>query len=390
MEAPTPPIPPSEAEWPPAADLRHMMKENPLPTVAPDICLDDPITDNEAATERARDVLKHLNEAVKASDAGKLEQCFFPQQAYWRDQIALTWHFRTFSNHQAIAASLLETSALRGVADVGFQMEGQAHFIPALQAIACLFSFRTRDPGARCSGRVMLLPCAAEGSENSAAKPVAWRIWVLCTWIEQLDLQPEDEALLRTPGRGQLDSAATIETDVLIIGGGNTAVNTAARLKALNIESVMIERNARAGDNWALRYDCLCFHVPTSGCELAYLKYNTELQFPHMLTKDELAGHVQRYVETFNLNMITAAKIMHTRYDTKAKRWTVTIQTPGHFTTVTSKHLVQATGLGSQKPYMPPMQNPELFKGISIHSGGYKNPKQLSDKGVKVGMSQYT
>lgn len=107
-----------------------------------------------------------------------------------------------------------------------------------------------------------------------------------------------------------------------------------------------------------------------------------------MLTRDELAAHVRRYVETFHLNMITAAKITHTQYDTKAKRWTITVQTPGQCTRVISKHLIQATGFGSQKPFMPPMQNPDLYKGISIHSGEYKNPKQLADKGAKVGLPQ--
>lgn len=132
MEDPPPTASPPEPEWPPAGDLRHMMEENPLPTIAPDICADDPIADDETATEKARDILGRLNKAIEASSTEHLEQCFFPQQAYWRDQIALTWHLRTFSNRQAIAASLLETSALRGVADGGFQMESQAHFIPAL------------------------------------------------------------------------------------------------------------------------------------------------------------------------------------------------------------------------------------------------------------------
>ncbi|KAK8078268.1 FAD/NAD(P)-binding domain-containing protein [Apiospora saccharicola] len=359
------------------------MKENPLPIIAPDICVDDPITDDEIAAKKAQDVLGKLNEAIKASDADKLEQCFFPQQAYWRDQIALTWHLRTFFNRHVIAARLLETEALRGVAGEGFQMEGHAHFIPALQAIAFPFSFRTGSPGARCSGRIMLLPSEADSSESTGLKHVTWKIWVLCTWIEQLDLHPEDEALLRGPCRRQLDSAETIETDVLIIGGGNTAISTAARLKALNIESVIVERNPRAGDNWALRYDCLCFHIPTSSCELPYMRYDAELQFPHMLTRDELAAHVRRYVETFNLNIITAAKVTHTQYNTKTKRWTVMIQTPDHHTTVISKHLVQATGFGSQKPYMPPMQSPDLYKGVSIHSAGYKNAKELVDKGAK-------
>lgn len=58
---------------------------------------------------------------------------------------------------------------------------------------------------------------------------------------------------------------------MFLVFDNSRAISTAARLKALNIESVMVERNPRAGDNWALRYDCLCFHVPTSCCELPYL-----------------------------------------------------------------------------------------------------------------------
>lgn len=38
----------------------------------------------------------------------------------------------------------------------------------------------------------------------------------------------------------------------------------------------MAEKNANVGDNWALRYDCMKFHVPTSFCELPFL---SELEF---------------------------------------------------------------------------------------------------------------
>ncbi|KAK7979622.1 hypothetical protein PG989_012079 [Apiospora arundinis] len=405
---PTPPSSPPEPEWPPAADLRRMLEENPLPTIAPDICADDPVSDDDIATAKSRDILEGLNQALGVKDVDKIAQCFFAEQAYWRDQIALTWHLRTFSKRQVIAASLLETSTLRRVTGDGFAIEGQAHFIPALvrdlepslysvswhisnrevvktqQSIGFQFSFRTKNPGAKCSGRAMLLP--SEEHDNGLGdvkKRIVWRIWVFSTWIDQLDLQPENEALLHAPGR-QLDTAGEIiETDVLIIGGGNAAVSIASRLKAMNAESVMVERNPRAGDNWALRYDCLCFHIPTSCCELPYTTYAAELQSPHLLTRGELAQHVRQYVEMFNLNMVTSAKILHTQYDTRAKRWTATIQTPSGQTTVVSKHLVQATGFGSQKPYMPPMRNIDLYKGISIHSNKYKNGKELIDRGVK-------
>ncbi len=50
------------------------------------------------------------------------------------------------------------------------------------------------------------------------------------------------------------------------------AVTLAARLKALGVESVMAEQNAQVGDNWALRYDCMRFHVSTASCEMPYLR----------------------------------------------------------------------------------------------------------------------
>lgn len=131
-EAPAPPTFPPEPKWPPAADLRRMMEDNPLPVIAPNIFASDPISD-EIAMVKARDVLERLNGAMLVTkDANDLEQCFFSEQAYWRDQIALTWHLRTFSNRRVIATSLLEMSSLRGVADDSFKIDGHAHFIPAL------------------------------------------------------------------------------------------------------------------------------------------------------------------------------------------------------------------------------------------------------------------
>lgn len=77
----------------------------------------------------------------------------------------------------------------------------------------------------------------------------------MSTILDNLDIQPENEALLRNP-RKNLDQAS-LTTDVVIIGGGNAAVTLAARLKALGVESIMVERNAKPGDNWKLRYDCM-------------------------------------------------------------------------------------------------------------------------------------
>lgn len=241
------------------------------------------------------------------------------------------------------------------------------------QFIDCNFTFKTGSPAAKCSGRLLFLPVKTD-------ETLAWKIWILNTKLESLDIQSEDEALLETPGR-KLDSAEPLETDVFIIGGGNAAVALAARLKALGVDNIMAERNANVGDNWALRHDSLKFHVPTSFCELPYMTYDKELQSPHHLSRDDLAEQVRRYVKTFHLNVVNSAEITRTT-QMPDKRWRVEFRTPTGTYTVTAKHLVQATGIASQKPYNPPMADEELYKGIRIHSAQFRNGDQLRNQGV--------
>lgn len=115
------------------------------------------------------------------------------------------------------------------------------------------FTFRTGSPAAACRGLIKLLPVKTR--LDNGAEVVDWKIWTLSTILDTLDIQPENEALLKGPRKNLADSSLT--TDVVIIGGGNSAVTLAARLKALGVESIMIERNAQPGDNWKLRYDCM-------------------------------------------------------------------------------------------------------------------------------------
>jgi cation diffusion facilitator CzcD-associated flavoprotein CzcO len=49
---------------------------------------------------------------------------------------------------------------------------------------------------------------------------------------------------------------------VVIIGGGHVGLEVAARLKYLDVPTLVLEKNSRIGDNWRNRYDGLCFHDP--------------------------------------------------------------------------------------------------------------------------------
>uniref|UniRef100_A0A0D2Y376 FAD/NAD(P)-binding domain-containing protein n=1 Tax=Fusarium oxysporum (strain Fo5176) TaxID=660025 RepID=A0A0D2Y376_FUSOF len=379
--------------YPPAASLLQLFDERPIPVLPLKIVEKISFEDVDPSGQ-ATAVVKTFHDALRESDIQALQDCFFADQAYWKDALAFTYHLRTFYTPSVISANLLETNRARGPS-IRWNMES-AVFVaatPVLQFIDVALSFKTASPAASSSARILLLP--VESSEGS----LEWKIWILSTKLENLDVHPENESLLHLPGRN-LSGMTEIDTEVFIIGGGNALVHRliaffliglptssaaalAARLKTFGVESIMAERNARIGDNWAKRYDCMKFHVPTSFCDMPYMGYPEELRGLHRLGKDELANHLAQYVTSFNLNVITSATVQSTVYHKSSAKWTIELQTPAGAVTVTAKQLVQATGVSSQKPYVPTIANAEIYKGINIHSSGYKNGRILVGQGVK-------
>lgn len=64
-------------------------------------------------------------------------------------------------------------------------------------------------------------------TEHQGMETIEWKIWILSTRLEDLDLQAEDEGHLQAEDEGLLQAAARpfddldLETEVFIIGGGN-------------------------------------------------------------------------------------------------------------------------------------------------------------------------
>ena len=83
------------------------------------------------------------------------------------------------------------------------------------QFIDCGIAFQTSSPAATCKGKVILLPV------KGANEIIEWKIWVLSTILKELEIQKENETLLQSPGR-QFSGPGSFETEVFIIGGGNS------------------------------------------------------------------------------------------------------------------------------------------------------------------------
>lgn len=92
----------------------------------------------DAPNQVAIKTLAALEAALAAHDATAVKNCFFPNQAFWRDLLALTYHLRTFAGTAGdVAASLVETTKLRGL-NAGLKLSGTAQFIPATPALVSL------------------------------------------------------------------------------------------------------------------------------------------------------------------------------------------------------------------------------------------------------------
>ncbi|KAK8211871.1 hypothetical protein IWZ01DRAFT_481651 [Phyllosticta capitalensis] len=344
------------------------MTEHALPGVSDDVGVKSMIGDDPTAQVSA--VLAEFNTALQNGDIDKLKSCL-STRAILKDELALTWHMRTLYTPAVIATALLELKELRGITKLTIVDKAIFNDLPGFKYIDAWLEFGTEKPKAECSGRVWLLPFKTQDGV------VEWKIHILSTWLRSFNGHVEDESLLSRPRRNLNDD---FETDVFIIGGGNAAAALAARLKAQGIDSVMAERNANVGDNWGRRYSFMKFHVPTPFCDMPYKPYPRSKK---LLTRDDLAGHLREYVEDLQLNAITSAKVESTQYDPEAKRWTIKFKVgdnPAVRTTI-SKHLVQATGIGSQEPYVPNLANEKLYKGVSIHSHNYKDPAWLKQQG---------
>lgn len=126
---------PALEQVPPAADLRKMIDEYPLPAIAAGT-LESESMGGDEAVKQSLVILDKLNAALAADDAGAVEACFYDTHAWWKDSLALTYHLRTFNTPRTVSKALLETGKLRGLGK--FQLDGGAVFIPATPFLVSL------------------------------------------------------------------------------------------------------------------------------------------------------------------------------------------------------------------------------------------------------------
>jgi thioredoxin reductase len=344
-------------------------------------------TDNVATI--AQSWLAQLEAALAAPDLARLG-ALFHADSHWRDVLALTWRIKTVSGADAILREL-PTHAGRARPS-GFKIDphrtAPRHVTRAgTPAVEAIFGFETAQ--GRGSGILRLTPDGDDGN--------TFKAWTLLTALDEIKgheerlgrSQPQGKAYsrdFRGPNWLDLRKAAAEYVDrdpaVLVVGGGQAGLSIAARLAQLGIDTLIVDREARVGDNWRKRYHALVLHNQVHVNHLPYMPFPPN--WPTYIPKDKLAAWFEAYVESLELNYWTATEFEGGRYDEKTKRWSVVLRrSDGTKREMHPRHVVMATGVSGipSVPDIPALRN---FGGTILHSSQYDDGEAWKGKRALV------
>ena len=314
--------------------------------------------------------LARFEQALRAPGEAPL-RALFREDSHWRDVLALTWSIRTLSGTDTLLPELQRGAARarpRNLRIDPARTPPRKVIRAGTETLEAIFTFET-DAG-RGNGVLRLDP---EG-----------KAWTLLTALDSIKgheerigkARPKGESYSRDfRGPNWLDQRRAAqryeERDpaVLVVGGGHAGLSIAARLTQLGVDTLIVDRWPRIGDNWRRRYHALTLHNQVQVNHLPYLPFPPS--FPTYIPKDKLAGWFEAYVETMELNYWAGTEFEGGGYDEDAGRWHVALRrADGTRREMRPRHVVLATGV-SGIPVMPELPGLTDFRGTVLHSSQY-------------------
>jgi len=333
--------------------------------------------------------LAQFESAIAEPDGTGLKALFHPS-SYWRDLLALSWNIQTINGADSILSELKVHAGRTSPRSFRIDPDRAAPrkvMRAGTHAIEAIFKFETRL--GRGSGIVRLIPDARDGA--------AMKAWTLLTALDELKgfeeqlgtSRPRGQAYsrdFRGPNWLDLRKAAAEYADrdpaVVVVGGGQSGLSIAARLKQLQVDTLIVDREARIGDNWRNRYHALTLHNQVQVNHLPYMLFPPN--WPTYIPKDKLANWFEAYVESMELNYWTGTEFESGGYDEKQERWTVTLRrADGSRREMHPRHVVMATGV-SGIPSLPDIPSLKNFTGTVLHSSQYSDGEEWRSKKALV------
>ncbi|MFT4960389.1 MAG: putative flavoprotein involved in K+ transport [Paracoccaceae bacterium] len=290
----------------------------------------------------------------------------FHTDGYWRDILAFTWNIKTMEGTGAIAlmlgATLTQTAPGNWAANGETEVQGDT--------LTVNITFTTAT--AQGTGRISL----KDGLCHT-----------LLTVLDDLHGHEEPRHKTRPKGiehvanRNRKTWTATRANEVarlgeldqpyvLIVGGGQGGLALGARLRQLDVPTLIVDQNPRTGDSWRNRYRSLVLHDPVGYDHMPYLPFPQN--WPVFTPKDKMGDWLECYAQIFELNIWQSTTCDNAHYDSAKNEWQVQITRQGKTITLHPKHLVFATGAYGP-PLLPDWSGQQDFQGQLIHSSDYQN-----------------
>ncbi|KAH0286446.1 FAD/NAD(P)-binding domain-containing protein [Aureobasidium namibiae CBS 147.97] len=337
--------------------------------------------------EIAQSWLDRFTAVLSSGDASRLNAVLH-EDSWWRDHVALSFDLRTLHGLPAITSFLSPILSSVNLRPLSLAAEGQAYApsivkLPDLEWIQSIFTFETSTG----RGRGFLRLAQDETG--------VWKAHMLYTALDELKGHEETTGTRRSHG-GQNSSLGgnwferrqrtygftESEPTALIIGAGQAGLNLAARLQALGVSTLIVDRQTRVGDNWRSRYRTLVTHDPVTYAHMSYLPFPSN--WPLYTPKDKLGDWFEAYASLMELNIWLSSSVTSAKYSSSSKSWTVDItKADGSKRSLHPSQLILATG-HSGEPRIPSFPGQDTFTGTIYHGSTHKDATPESANGKKV------
>ncbi|TVY94431.1 putative indole-3-pyruvate monooxygenase [Lachnellula willkommii] len=336
----------------------------------PSLVLHDPSTRDEIDP---RSITKTWLESLQSKiSQGQLQDVsdLFIDASWWRDIVGLSWNITTKRGTSKISQYLQTQAPKSGFGKFAVIQQGVLQ--PRLSDLGGLiwiesgFTFETKAG----TGRGIL--------RLSNTGPRQWKAWIVHTTLEELKGFPEH------PPQEISTHHETKDIQVLIIGAGQSGLALAARLKALNVKTLTVDKGLQIGDSWKNRYKSLKSHTPRYTDHYPYLDFPTD--FPEFLARNDIISWMDHYQKSMGLNVELGVTVGKINYDNLLRHYAVEIESQdGTKRVVTPRHVVLATGLFSDTPVRPEFENEGSFNGQIYHSSSHQSASQIPNlEGKKI------